>query len=376
MGISLNVRGPIHDPGGYAEITRSLTVQLHRLGVSISLQRHPWDFVRTALDEETQVLLDSMLSVVRNDGPVLHIGVPDDFRREPDCFSIGLTMLETDRICAHWVKICNQMDEIWVPSTFNQQTFVSSGVEADRLKVMPLGVDPQRFHPEAPPLPLSQKRGFAFLANFEWSLRKGYDLLIRAFVSEFSREEEVCLILKTYRNDPGFDPRGEAIQKEVDQLVERTRKTGSPPIIIIGEILSMDSMPSLYTAADCYILPTRGEGWNLPVMEAMAAGLPVITTGWSAPMDFLSEANSYLIPIQGLEPLPPIERWKDRIYAGSCWARPSLKETRRWMRHVFVNRQEAKGKGMRARADVLTGFTWEISAQRMLDRLRKIKMGL
>lgn len=372
---ALDLKGPVYDPGGYAEVTRSLALAFHRLGVKVHLQRHPWDFVRTNLPENWQKALAEMMATPPGAGPFLQIGVPDDFRRDPLRFSIGLTMLETDRICADWVRKCNEMDEIWVPSTFNWHTFTASGVDPAKIKVMPLGVDAARFRPEAAPLPIPGKRGFTFLANFEWNLRKGYDLLLLAFAQEFDPREEVCLVLKTLQNGPSFDPNGSSIRYEIEQFLHHLGKKATAPIILIPQVLAVGQMPSLYTAADCYVLPTRGEGWNLTILEAMASALPVITTKWSAPLDYLTPANSFLIPSTGLEPVPAIDRWRDKIYAGSCWAKPSLPATRRLMRLVFTNPALARERGRRARADVLSRFTWEAAAARMLRRLEEIGCG-
>ena len=52
----------------------------------------------------------------------------------------------------------------------------------------------------------------------------------------------------------------------------------APKIVMIEEFVGEDEMPALYAAADAFVLPSRGEGWGLPYMEAMAAGLPVIGT--------------------------------------------------------------------------------------------------
>ena len=55
-------------------------------------------------------------------------------------------------------------------------------------------------------------------------------------------------------------------------------------------------MARLYAACDCLVHPFRGEGFGLPIVEAMACGLPVIVTGAGPVLDYASEETAFLIP--------------------------------------------------------------------------------
>ena len=63
-------------------------------------------------------------------------------------------------------------------------------------------------------------------------------------------------------------------------------------------------MPALYRAADCFVLPTRGEGFGRPLLEAMAAGVPVIATRWGGHTDFLDDQHAYLVEVEALVEVP------------------------------------------------------------------------
>ena len=110
-----------------------------------------------------------------------------------------LTMLETDRIPAAWVRQANQMDEVWVPSTFNVHTFQASGVRKP-IHVIPLGCDPAYFNPNIQGF--RDERFFTFLSVFEWGERKAPEILFQAFADEFAAHEDVLLICKIASNDP------------------------------------------------------------------------------------------------------------------------------------------------------------------------------
>ncbi|HHV63444.1 MAG TPA: glycosyltransferase family 4 protein [Firmicutes bacterium] len=371
--LNLIAIGPVFEAVGYAEVNRNILLHLHRRGVNIKLIPKPLGVTSVELDAREQDLFARMINNSgRMANPVsLFVFIGAFFTPTPGSYSIGLTMLESDRIPASWVERCNGMDEIWVPSNFNYSTFRASGVLAEKVRVMHLGVDGARFRPGAPPLHIPGRRGFAFLSVFEWIPRKGYDLLIRAFLEEFRADEDVCLILKVHDNS-SYDPDGVKIKGEIDHLRAQVG-SGGPPIILISSILPPGAVPRLYAAADCFVLPTRGEGWNMPAIEAMACGLPVISTAWSAHLDFMNAGNSYLIDIEGLEPIPRFGIANDAVYSGAYWARPSIAHLKRLMRYVYENRDAARAVGMRASDYVREKFSWDRSVGRMYERLLEIQ---
>jgi len=372
--MEITTTGPVYDASGYAEVHRSIALGLQRLGVRVRMQALPWGYARVNLDQRKIQALRQMLQAREvNRGPVLHIGIPPQFQRLDNRYCIGFTMLECDRINPFWVEKCSQMDEVWVPSTFNRETFTRSGVDPSKIVVMPLGVDTSVFRPEVPSLFIPGRKGFTFLSNFEWVPRKGGDILLRAYLQEFSAGEDLCLVLKVYHNGPGYDPDGREIMQEVARIVQEVGRREAPPVILLTRILAAAEMPSLYTASDCFVLPSRGEGWGLPLMESMACGRPVITTRWSGPLDFLREDNSFLVDVEGLEAIPPYGTPNDEVYGGAYWARPSVEHLRRLMRHAYHHREEVASKGLKALQDITRHFTWERAMRRVYDRLATIQ---
>ena len=125
---------------------------------------------------------------------VLH-GVPWRLKRLNRVdFHVGRTMFETDRLPEGCVEACNRMDELWVPSRFGAEVFQSAGVPAEKLFVVP-GAISEEFLRQVRPLEIEGQTGFTFLSVFDWSIRKGWDVLLRAFVEEFTSRENVTLLL-------------------------------------------------------------------------------------------------------------------------------------------------------------------------------------
>ena len=81
------------------------------------------------------------------------------------------------------------------------------------------------------------------------------------------------------------------------------------------------------------MLPTRGEGWGLPIVEAMAMGLPVIASNWSGNTEFMSQTNSLLVDCE-IIPVQQVEN-EMAFMAGHYWAQPSEEQTREYMRGLF-----------------------------------------
>ncbi|HEX4228023.1 MAG TPA: glycosyltransferase [Bryobacteraceae bacterium] len=347
---------------GYAISSRKLACALDHKGVHVAYKYvygpgtlHPPKEPETAgnyvIDMIRKRNLDSSrIQVVYGQGDVFQ----SNFGR----YKIGFTMLETDRIPAEWVRQANLMDEVWVPSSFNARTFLDSGVSRP-IYVIPLGVDPDYFNAGILRYPLTGV--YTFLSIFEWGERKMPELLLRAFNDEFRSDEAVALICKTNNEDLRVDVRAAIANLGLEP-------TGGRIHFSLNQVIPTYQLGSLYRSADCFVLATRGEGWGLPVIEAMACGLPVIATNWSAHCDFMNEGNAYPLEVERLVPAEA----RCPYYAGFNWAEPSYVHLRRLMRHVFENQAEARARGEKASHDVIRNWTWNHAAQKIVDRVDRI----
>jgi glycosyltransferase involved in cell wall biosynthesis len=278
----------------------------------------------------------------------------------------GSTMFETDGLPAGWADACNGMDQVWVPTRFNAESFARSGVAREKLAVLPLGVDAARFDPgTAAPLSIPEQRGFTFLSAFQWTRRKGWDVLLRAYLEAFERWDDVTLLLRSYHG------RGEPVSGRIRAYLDELGRDPEdiPRIVVIERALPERMLPALYASADAYVLPSRGEGWGLPYLEAMAMARPVIATRWSGNLEYMTDANAYLIDVDGVVPVAAEQLRDSPLYAGQCWAEPSLRHTGELMRRVYEQRDEARLRGKRAREDVLAAWTTAHQAERLRRHL-------
>ena len=259
---------------------------------------------------------------------------------------------------AKWVAHANLLDEIWVPSRWQKEVFSRSGVSADKVQVMPAAVDTHVFDPAITKravlpgtvvdLPTrTSPAPFVFLSIFKMEDRKGWQQLVSAFMQEFEGEESSgsspVLLLHTYLHRAG--PSGNVHNKtEILAKIHRHLRSSIgwsardgrrwPAIEVHSGHLPGSLLPGLYKLADAFVLPTHAEGWGLPLMEAMAMGLPVISTNWGGSTEFMTNATSYLIDTEDrLISTPRADAW----LGGFLWAMPRAAHLRALMRHVRAN---------------------------------------
>ncbi|QIZ71962.1 glycosyltransferase family 4 protein [Oxynema aestuarii] len=201
-------------------------------------------------------------------------------------------------------------------SRWSRDGFVRSGADRDRVKVVPLGVDPTIYQPVTPAKKREIRRKFGweedcflFLnVGVMWNERQGIDMLLKAFAAICDRHPEARLVLKG--RDAIFPSRDSIVRASRQVLSERELQKIAPRLIYIGESLSCAQMAQLYQAADAYVSPYLAEGFNLPVLEAIACGLPVICTDGGPTDDFIRDEFALRIASQLKNPW----REKERVF--------------------------------------------------------------
>ena len=379
---SIQWSAPFFNPSGYGSEALNFVAPLGD-HASITIRHNSsivsQTFVKGLLPEDRRRLEALVPSKrgVHGEISICH-GPVSCFELMPDAaYHIGRTMFETDRIPVDWVRRCNLMDEIWVPTEFNRKTFIESGVESRKVVVIPGAVDEAHFDPEKHEVAvLPNRAGFNFLSVFEWIWRKGWDVLLKAYFTEFGPNDDVCLYLRTYECNC---PDGEAKTVLTEKVLAYARDLGLssdqlPRFEILSDQVAYQQLPSLYRAAQCLVAPSRGEGWGRPHHEAMMMGVPVIGTGWSGNTEFMNEENSYLLDYQ-LTSVQGVES-AFKIYDGHEWAEPSSEHLRQLMRRAFQFPEEVARKGSLARKQMLECFGREAVTQAVRNRLEQLEAEL
>ena len=235
------------------------------------------------------------------------------------------------------VAAINSNDHVYVTSSFVQQVFARHGVVVP-MTVLGHGFDPRHY----PYVPRTRGKEFVFLCVAEPTSRKNLPMLVRCFERAFQGVPDVRLVLKL------------GVRRGEDLLRHHISR---PDRVTLDTRLLPEErdVAALYRQAHCFVLPTRAEGFGMPILEAMATGLPVIVTNYSGPLDFCTEANAYLLNSRRLVDSDP-----DCFpYIAGQWADPDPDHLIHLLRHVHDHYAEALAKGEAAHRTAHAHWTWE-----------------
>jgi tetratricopeptide (TPR) repeat protein/glycosyltransferase involved in cell wall biosynthesis len=262
-----------------------------------------------------------------------------------------------------WLKpLRDEVDEIWAASNYLCWVYESSGVPAEKIRVIPLGVDPEVYRPDLPGLMLPTPAEFAFLFVGGTIPRKGFDWVLEAYLAEFAPDEDVCLVVKDMGTDTFY--RHENARQRVREAMADPK---NPHILYYDQFLTEGQLASLYTTCHCLVAPYRGEGFGLPILEAMACGLPPIIPQGGPSDDFTSTDTAYLLPAVSV---PCEHPWK--LCGMPTQLSINIADLRQAMRTAFEERTVTYEKGMRASNHVRANFTWTKTAELMSARIREL----
>lgn len=264
----------------------------------------------------------------------------DILSRLPSGYRILWTMFEADRWPGDWVGICNCAHEVWVPSEFCKASLLASGCEAP-VRVIPLGVATEAFNADDRPTLRDCEFTFGYHGAAQW--RKGYDLVLQAFEEEFGPDEPVRLKIRS------------------SIIAEKVKH---PKVHTDAGIISREKLRKWYQDLDCFVFPSRGEGFGLTALEAMACGTCAIITDGGGCADYIAD-DCLRVAVDGKEPCP------DYYNCGGNLVRPSLASLRFCMRWAYEHRLEVAAMGLAAAQRVAENWNYRNIAKRIMAAVKE-----
>ena len=279
-----------------------------------------------------------------------------------DAPRVGYTVWESTRLPRNWLAPLAGLDEIWVPSAWGRKVMIENGLPETRIAVVPEGYDAALFRPGNAPSPvLAGKAGFTFLSVGKYEKRKGIRDAILAFDRCFGADDDVAFLVMCHNpHDPGFDMGRELRSMDL-------RRPGR--IFYLPPVASHGLLASVYASADAFVLPTRAEGWGLPILEAMGSGLPVIVPDHGGQSAYLGP-EAYRINHRLARIEDPI--FEDDDGDWGFWAEPDPEHLMALMREVYEDRDAARRRALAGARRVAKEFTWDRAAETALARLRSL----
>lgn len=321
-------------------------------GVSYNLLRYSAPRVQTAIMGKMLGARDQVVFAAHNrdmqqgGAMVWHDQPREQWLYSPFERNIAIVPFETTRVPRSWVGKINGFKALFVPCKQNIQMFRDSGVVIP-IELIHWGVDERQYHPiERKPSDV-----FTFGHMGALSIRKGTDILVKAFLEAFPTEKDVRLICKSSFPTYQFGT--------TDKRVE----------VFLNTWTHEELLRDFFTRIDCFVFPTRGEGFGLTPLEAMATGIPAIVTGWSGPVEYMTPEVGWTID----HTFSPAKNFSEIVYKEDCgdWAEPSKDHLIALMRHAYENREETRAKGAAAAQYVKENWLWSKKILMYEDALTK-----
>lgn len=355
----INIVGNIFSKDGYASHTGQLAKALDKIAdVAIECPLFPgWE---SATDDK----LRDMLEKHYESETTIFIGLPNYWRLKlsdrPKRF-YGFFVWECMEVPECYVEIMNdkRIDGILVSAESVKDACVRSGVTTP-IHVINHGVNLEYFFPEK----VERDSRFTFLFNKGWingkDDRSGFDILLKAFTEEFTKEDNVLLIAKL---NPAYIPPGWDINKELKKL--DLDFNNCPEIRLNFDFVNFKSLNALYNQADVCVIPSKGEGFGLTYIEAMACKVPCIATRFGGHLDFINDDNGWLVDCK-------ITQATGNFLTENChWMTPDVEHLKKILRDVYTN-HGSKDFMIKKRLAFETAqkFTWSKSAEKLIKIIK------
>ena len=353
LGLGAAARGYAQALEAVGVPVRTATVPLHHLALPVALEA---EYGRHGFEELVHEGRHGfeIIAVNADELPDFVERLGEDYFEGP---RIGIWGWEVNTIPARWQRAFALVEEIWVYSRFMAQNIGA----AAPVPVIALPPPVERPPQPASPQRLDVPEGFLFLFIFDYLStiqRKNPVGLIEAFKQAFAPGEGPQLLIKTING-----PLRPLAEEEVKWAAH-----GREDIHVIDRSLSGEEMQGLMAACDCYVSLHRSEGFGLTLAEAMSIGKPVIATGYSGNVDFMTQENSYLVDYTIVRVGPDCE-----IYpAEGEWAEPDIEHAAQLMRGVRADPERAERIGTQARADIAERLSAEATGVAMRERLERL----
>lgn len=373
--IEVKMHGLFYDDSGYAKVNRNLALKLHQAGVAIKIS--PKSSRNQLGENDLKNLIPLEKTQISRNYIQIDSVVPTLSEISSAKYKILYTTVESYTVPKQFIECCELYNEIWLTSPWSAD--ILRQYVKKPIYVVPAGVDEKLYKEDGESFVLPNTKKFVFLSVFAWGYRKGYDVLLRAFFDEFSESDDVSLLIVSKYQGNASRYHKNKIKEDIEQIMREFPNKDLPHVVRYGQLTAEQDMPKLYRAADCFISTSRGEGSALPPVEASMCGLPLIMTNASGQQMYLRDETAFLI-----EPDELVEMQKGQMHIHfwdgqkfpALTSKKVHEQTKKLMRYVYQNYNEAKKKNRKMKELILNNFTWNHTCNAAVNRLTEISKKL
>lgn len=300
--------------------------------------------------------------------------LPTRFRPDPNGINVGYSMWETDEYPREWARIINESCKYFFAGC---NSLVNSAKKANiMMPIIPVNatLDTSLWKPEGDHIQINDIPEdcikFLFIGNF--IPRKNLEELLLGFNVAFEGVKDVCLIIKTWSNSN--DSKGKKHIAEAIRLLNN-RATGlisKPKIHVISDILEEEQIINLIRYADSYVSVSKGEGFDLPLMQAMSMEKLIVTTRFLAHGDYLNDSNS----LEVKHTLMPCSEAAAPLYDSyQNWSRPDMGSYIEALKkaYMLIKSKQCQNYGKMARQTIIDNFSVEKNTDVLAGIIRSIQ---
>ncbi len=368
---SIQIQGPFETSYSLAVINRKLIENLDDLpniDASIFCTEGTGDYIPNAKDlkdkHHAEALWKKSESVIYPDIAIRNM-YPPKGRNVKGGLNFQFFGWEESVIPRQYIEDFNRnLSGIGTISDYVTEKLIESGIKIP-VKTVGCGVELEDDYDLITPYKIKSNKKIKFLHISSAFPRKGIDILLKAFYQAFTNEDDVCLVLKTFPNP----------HNNVSAIIEiLNRKYPNPPMIEwINQDLPAKDLFGLYKMADCYVHVARGEGFGLPVAEAMLARVPVIVCPNSGMADFCNLKTALLVDYKLRPAHTHIQ--KEDSFQISMWAEPDVDSLVEKLQ-MFVEGVGSDRFNMmteEAHRLIAEKFSWKCVVNRWMDFINEVE---
>ena len=284
---------------------------------------------------------------------------------------IAYNVWEATRQIPEYFNKILEYDQFWCPTEWQKQCTIDQGYPADRVKVVPEGLNPDVFMPG---VSVPQKHAlydryniphdaFVFMIFGRWDYRKATEEMIAAWYDRFENIDKCYLVLSVDNpfSSDGMETTEERL-KYFNLEHERIRVLHFPP---------RDEYIKWLQYGSCLLSCSRSEGWNLPLMEAIACGTPTVCSDWGGHLEF-ADGISHKVNVPNELPPKNVYMLGDNHDFG-VWGEPDFGHLKYVMYNkVYKDYIDAKTRAMSMSKYIRQLYTWDNAARKAEGYIKEL----